>query len=148
MKGVSPLVATVLLIVIVVSLGGVIFSWMSGFTTQSTNRMQNRTAEVVDCTGAATKIEAVYLRNGTNASVRAVVQNTGTAKNIIQDARATTADGRMFDASNIPVSIKPGEVTTLVFDGLGTQNCSSFSKVSIDTACTDVGDEFDGPAIC
>ena len=58
-KGVSPLVASVLLIVIVVSLVALISGWITSFFTGTRETITNRTDTSVGCTGASAEIESV-----------------------------------------------------------------------------------------
>jgi flagellin-like protein len=141
-KGVSPLIATVLLIVIAVSMAGLIFSWINTFTAGSTKKMENRTAAVVDCSGAAVTIKEVYLQNGTSGTVRVVVQNSGYVDNVITAAAVYNSSGYNFSSSGVPVMSRRGEITNLVFTGTSIPTCNDFSNVYVATACAGIDDVF------
>ena len=76
MKGLSPLVATVLLIAISLTIIAIIMGWVTDLIRDQTGTIGNRTGEAVDCTAADIHIEDVYLNMVTNVS-RVHVRNSG-----------------------------------------------------------------------
>jgi flagellin-like protein len=141
-KGVSPLIATVILIVIVVSIGGMLFTWVKTYENHISDRTRNNTRVVMGCAGAALEIMDVYLQNGTNATARAVVKNTGQPDNLtIDDANVYNNQGQNFTANNIPMTLKRGELG-IIFFSANIQQCMNFSKVSVAATCGDATDEF------
>ncbi len=140
MKGVSPLVATVLLIVIVVSLVAIISGWITSFFTGTRETVTNRTDASVGCTGSAVDIEAVYatIANGTSGNVRAVVKNDGVVDDLsIISAQYFNTTGHNFSTTTaLPITnFVRGAIRTLQFENVSIQNCSAFSQVVVTTNC-------------
>jgi len=140
-KGVSPLVATVLLIVIVVSLVAIISGWLNSFVTDTRETVTNRTDASVQCTGASMNIETVYANfaNGTAANARAIVKNDGvTGRVSIMSAQLYNTTGSNFSAtSTLPVTdFPPGAIRTLVFENVSLPSCSAFSQIVVSTQCS------------
>lgn len=144
-KGVSPLIAAVLLIVISVTIAGLVFSWLNTFTTEAQRKVDNRTSESINCAGASIRIKEVYLQNGSNGTVRTVVENTGFVNNItISGAQVFNTTGNNFSANNTPITLNRGDIVTILFTGVSVQQCSNFSKVFVATQCGGINDVFDG----
>ena len=140
MKGVSPLIATVLLIVIVVSLVAIISGWLNAFIAGTRETVTNRTDTGVGCTGASVDIESVYasVANGTGGSIRAIVKNDGLVDELaIVSAQYINTTGHNFSTTTrLPVTNFPrGAITTLSFENVSIQNCTVFSQVIVATQC-------------
>ncbi len=149
-KGVSPLIAAVLLIVISVTIAGLVFSWLNTFTVSAQRKVDNRTGEAVNCAGASVRIKEVYMQNGTSATIRAVVENTGFVNNLtVSSAQAYNTTGHNFTANNTPIMFNKGEIATLLFTGVSMTQCANFSKVFVATTCGGINDEWsDTPKGC
>ena len=80
MKGISPIIAAVLLIALTVTIAVILNAWAGGYTSSAQSSVSNRTGELSSCSGAAIEIETVYVRGTGNAT--AVVKNTGIADNL------------------------------------------------------------------
>ena len=140
-KGVSPLIASVLLIVIVVSLVAIISGWLNTFMTDTRETVSNRTDASVQCTGASLVIETVYANfaNGTAANARAIVKNDGvTDKVSIVSAQLYNTTGSNFSVTSpMPVTdFAPGAIRTLIFENVSLPSCSAFSQVVVSTQCS------------
>lgn len=141
MKGVSPLVATVMLIVIVVSLVAMISGWLTSFFTDTRETVTNRTDTQVRCTGASLLVEAVYVSaaNGTSGNVRAIVKNDGVVDSLsIVSAQYINTTGHNFSSTTaLPLSgFSRGSIKTLLFENVSIQNCTAFSQVVVSTQCS------------
>ncbi|GEM_PF-1352273 len=149
-KGVSPLIAAVLLIVMAVTIAGLVFSWLNTFTTSTQRKVENRTSEAVNCAGASLRIREVYLQNGSAATVRVVVENTGYVNNLtISGAQVLNTTGHNFTANNTPLMFNRGEIVTVLFIGVSMTQCANFSKVLVGTQCGGINDEWtDTPKGC
>lgn len=140
MKGVSPLVATVLLIVIVVSLVALISGWLTTFFVGTRETVQNRTDTSVRCTGSSIFVESVYasVANGTSGNVRAVVKNDGLVDELtIISAQYINVTGHNFSTTTrLPITdFARGSIITLQFENVSIQNCTAFSQVVVSTNC-------------
>ncbi|MFH8080960.1 MAG: archaellin/type IV pilin N-terminal domain-containing protein [Candidatus Aenigmatarchaeota archaeon] len=80
MKGVSPLIATVLLIAFTLSIAGLLGGWLSGLTKTQTETIEKSSEETMNCTGSVLSIVDVFCGNKTpdepNA-LRIVIANEG-----------------------------------------------------------------------
>lgn len=140
MKGVSPLVAAVLLIVIAVSIVGVLSGWLTTFFVSTRETVTNRTDTQVGCTGSSLFVEAVYvaIANGTSGNVRAVVKNDGVVDGLsIVAAQYYNTTGHNFSTTTpLPISnFNRGAIRALSFENVSIQNCSAFSQVVVSTEC-------------
>lgn len=73
-KGVSPLVATVLLIAFTVAVAGVVSTWLTGFTTTSTTTIgETATTELICSYGHVAVSDLIYCSN----RIAGVITNTG-----------------------------------------------------------------------
>ncbi len=141
MKGVSPLVATVMLIVIVVSIVALMSGWLTDFFMGTRETVSNRTATSVDCTGAIMTIDAVYLQNGTFPMGKAnvVVRNEGLVDDLaITSAVLYNTTGHNFSAATVLpiINLDRGGVATIYFENLSiNENCTAFSRVVVTNQC-------------
>jgi len=150
MKGISPLIATVLLIVIVVSIGAVVMTWTSTFTATTTKTVQNKSDTAINCASASISIDEVFVINGTSGVVRAAVKNSGFVDAIvITSAQVYNSTGGNFTASDLPVgNFNVGQIVTLQFRNVSMANCSSFSRLTVASSCGGVTDSFTGSPKC
>lgn len=65
-KGVSPLIATVLLIAFTLSIAGLIGGWLSGLTKKQTESLEKSSMETMNCTGSLINIFNVVCSNTTS----------------------------------------------------------------------------------
>jgi len=136
MKGVSPLVAVVLIIAISVLLTGIIFGWLKGFTTFQTEEISNRTEDLTACSGSSIRIDDVYLDFTSNKS-RITVRNAGQLAEKIISAELLNNNGQNVSFQNQTVAIGKGEIKTIEFAINGTiQGCGQFSQVKVTTLCS------------
>ncbi len=137
MKGVSPMIAVVLLIAITVLLSGVIFGWIKLFSFTETEKISNRSEELTSCSGSAINIDDVYLDFGANKS-RVAVRNTGQLTERITSAQLLNTNGLNATLlGNQTVTISRGEVKFIEFPLNGTiSNCANFSQVKVSTICS------------
>jgi flagellin-like protein len=151
-KGISPLIAAVLLIVMAVAIAGVIIAWMSAYTKDTQADIGDKSADLVDCKGALIAIDSVYLSNGTAAaSARAIVKNVGIH---IDNLQITTGvvfntSGSSFAASNLPITdFDKGDIEIVTFANMSVGTCEDFSQVIVGTNCPDANAHYSGRPIC
>jgi flagellin-like protein len=142
MKGISPLIAAVLLIAATVSLATLIMGWLGTTTSDTTSAISNKTTEAISCSSADITVDAVYLSGTT---VRAVVKNNGFSDNLqIINATLILTSGIMNSTSStLDTDFDRGEIVSLQFrhDNLV---CANFSKVIVSTNCGSVIREYSG----
>jgi len=138
MKGLSPLISTVMLILVAVGISGLLMSWSSSLTKQQQSHITNTTGEALSCTSADAQIKYVYIDFTSNRS-RVIVQNTGLADLKIVSAKLLNNKGESANLTNttvLPMDIVRGDMKELVFNITTTINaCVNFSKVVISMNC-------------
>ena len=139
MKGVSPLIAAVLLIVIVVSIVAILSGWLTTFFVSTSETVTNRTDTSVGCSGALMSVESVYLTSGnTTASVNVAVANVGSVDGLsIISAHVYNSTGSNFSsATTLPITgFSRGAVRTLHFENMSIPSCAAYSRVIVTTQC-------------
>jgi len=150
MKGISTLLASVLLIAFTVAIATIVFSFYSSTIQSSTETVTNKTATAVDCSSASINIEDVFITGTTSATARVIVKNNGFADLTIQDAQFINKTGHNFTTSNVPLTgFNKGSIAALVFTNVNVSACpAGFSKVLVTTNCGGVSDIFDGTPKC
>jgi len=121
-KGVSPIVATAILVLISVVAGVLLWLWISGFTSAATAG-QPALAERI-------KIEAA---NGTDTSVIALVRNVGGVRVNITHVYVFNATGALIVRGTLepPVSISPGEVGRVSISWTGAPSLAPGASYTI-----------------
>ena len=152
MKGISPLLASVLLIAITVSIATLIMGWMSTVARTTEVKVENKTMQAVDCSSASITIQDVYLKagNGTGAA-SVIVSNSGQTDGlVIVSATLINTTGVSFASGSVPITnFDQGDVETLTFTSINISVCpQSFSKVIVTTDCGGVSDTFDTTPKC
>lgn len=104
MKGLSPVVATIMLIAFAVAVGGLVSIWLTGFATSTTEFTSKRGDELTLCAGARLDVDSVTATGivYSNPSSRAILNITvydGNGRNLT------------FNASNL----SPSQVTNLTW---------------------------------
>ncbi|MEM7826998.1 MAG: archaellin/type IV pilin N-terminal domain-containing protein [Candidatus Aenigmatarchaeota archaeon] len=139
MKGVSPLIAAVLLIAFTVSVAMIIMGWLSTFARTTTTNISEATETAVGCGTAGVNIEHVYV-SGTSGTI--IVRNTGFIDLQVNGMIVNTTGGTCTTSS--ATSIAKGETKALSLSGCagitGT-TCTGFSRAIVTTNCGGVGDE-------
>lgn len=155
MKGISPLIAAVLLIAFTVTIGIIVFGFLLNTTRQATTTTGNKTTEALRCSSAGIKIEDVFITGQANyTTVRLIVKNTGFTDDLsIIAAVVYNKTGVNFSTSDpLPLTdFDRGEITTLTFNNVNLSGggCpSAFSQARVATDCGGVDDTFDGTPKC
>ncbi len=147
-KGLEPIIAMVMLVVITVGAAGIIFTWTKSFTTGTQDRAERNAISAAGCSGASLLIREVYLQNGTNASARAAVQNSGYVDNLTLDfAQMFNTMGANFSAANMPMTLNRGDIEILYFTNADIPKCDNFSSITISANCG-AGYDFTGTPTC
>jgi flagellin-like protein len=131
MKGISPLVAAVLLIGVTMTIAGALAFWVSGFMTERTKAFEKRTAEYEKCIGANFDISFSFYNN-TDGTLVIYIENK--------------ADVRL-NLTGISIMLQNGTVDTRelnktlpragVWDKVEVTNVAPCEKFRILTECTE-----------
>ena len=157
MKGISQLIAAVLLIAITVAIATLVTGFVSSLTRSAQVSVENKTTEAVDCASAAISIDQVYMVG--NNTVRVVVRNSGQINDIlIYNVTVFNSTGSEFSfGTTVPVLTNFDRGTAYAFTitnpaSLGTvfgRTCpADFSKAIVTTSCGGVFAVFDKTPRC
>ena len=151
MKGISPLIAAVLLIAFTVAIATLIMGWLSSFTRSTTSSISNTTTQAVNCADARVSIREVYI-DGTGAvqDVNVIVENTGGSSVGITGLEVLNSTGSGFSTGFATVgSFNKSQLTRFTITGVGCGSCPGcFSKVILTTNCGGIGDVFTNTPKC
>jgi flagellin-like protein len=145
MKGISPLIATVLLVALTVAIASVVTTWMTTLSKEKSSVIGNKTDVAIDCTAANIDVKDVYVDFSSNIS-RTIVWNSGQVGISVTDASLFNKQGESAVLnSTLPVSLSPGSMATIRFNVSGVfSNCLNFSQVLVSTDCVGISDRFTG----
>lgn len=81
-KGVNPLIATILLLLVVMAIGGIIWSWLSGYTQTTITEADKKQKEITGCAGASfvidlSDVEPIWYGGDDHNQVKMVLLNKG-----------------------------------------------------------------------
>jgi len=126
-KGISPLVATVLLIAIAMAIAGILSYWVSNYV--STNLpASNQTQQ--DCIYADFAIYSCIYNSTTN-SITLTLQNTRTILLSDMGAYVTYTNGSLSGIMRLNVSLGAGDIKGLTLANTTTNISTGFSKIII-----------------
>jgi flagellin-like protein len=152
MKGISPLIAAVLLIAFTVAIATLVMGWFSTLTRTTTETVSNKTSESVSCSNAQIGIQDIYITAGNSAtgSARVIVKNTGFKTLGVTSLQIYNTTGHNFSSGFSGVgSFPPGSIQTFSIENVSIITCpTTFSKVIVTSNCGGVTDTFDGTPKC
>jgi flagellin-like protein len=157
MKGVSPLLAGILLIAITVTVASMASGWFTSTITTSTSSTTNKTGQGLDCSGASVSIDNVFVIGTGQQLVNATVSilNNGQTDNLrIQSAQLYNVTGNNFTANNTATLsedgvLNKGEIAILEFYNLSIAACpAAFLEVTVLTSCGGISDRFTSRPKC
>ena len=147
MKGVSPLVATVLLIAFVVAVAGIIAAWTTGFAKSQTQVVEQQSTYAITCgygsinmkslifQSASTRLAGTIENNGQislgNLTLRIVYQNA-TSQSIPLCSSASGA----VSCSSVNLSMMPSDQSSFNVTLWG----SNYDSIRVTTNCSTVSD--------
>ena len=136
-KGVSPLIAAVLLIAFTVSVSMIIMGWFSTFTRTATANISATTTEAIGCNAASINIEHVY-SSGTTGTI--VVKNTGFKDVTVQGMIVNSTGGTCSNTTGGTLS--KGSIMTLTISGCAPTDMADayFDRAIVTTDCGGVDD--------
>src|SRR3989338_43119 len=150
-KGISPLIAAVLLIAFTVAIATLAMGWFSQLTRTTTTTVSNKTTEAVACSNAQVSIDGGYLRlNATESDARVLVKNSGFSNLGITSLQVYNTTGANFSTGfGGASSLTPGSLVAYNITMASIPTCATFSKVIVTTNCGGVTDVFEStPTLC
>lgn len=149
MKGISPLIAAVLLIAFTVAIATLIMGWFSTLTRTTTTTVSNKTTEAVACSNALISIEDVYVRlNSTESDVRVIVKNSGFSTIGITSLQAYNTTGHNFSTGFGTGTLARGAVVAYNISLASIPTCATFSRVIVTSNCGGITDIFESTPRC
>lgn len=131
MKGLSPLVATVLLIAVTMTIAGLLAYWVSTFVKSGLPE-KNQTQTMQECAAASFEIyQQIY--NSTTKNLTLILQNTGGVDLSIQNVTFIYPGGSV-DTKSINQKLPSASLKSFVVSGV----TANYSEYTIFTTCPGV----------
>jgi len=137
-KGISPLIAAVLLIAFTVSISMIVMGWFGTFTRTTTTNITETSKTAVSCATASIEIDHVYVDNTANIT-KFVVENTGQVNLTVNALIVNTTGGMCINNSDTPVGA--GKMATISMSNCTGITNTTFSKALVTTSCPGITDE-------
>src|SRR3989344_7265833 len=131
MKGLSPIIAVVLLIAIAVTISIILNAWSQLIITRETSDAGNKTSEVTGCENV--EIEQIYIdfpANRTRVFMRSSGDTYATSVTLLN-----TTGGTGNNVTTLPFFLPKGQLMRFEFSNQSMASCSAFSKVIVTTNC-------------
>ena len=144
-KGISPLIAVVLLIVFTVAISTIIIGWMNDYTKKTTSDASENTDVVVSCAKQVINIPDSIGINIKNENITILVENIGQAETTIQQILTIDNDSNICSINFTDGTIAVGDIGQF-----GPTDCSAkfgagtptLTTVRATTTCGGVSDEW------
>lgn len=138
-KGVSTLVATVLLIAFTVSISMIIMGWFSSFTRSATENVSDVTLNAIGCSSGIIDFDHIYVNNLTNVATINVF-NSGQIELTINAMIVNTSGAACRSNTTTQITLLPGSSGSIT---LSTAQCAiatinDFSRALLTTSCSGV----------
>ncbi len=146
-KGISPLIASVLLIAFTLAIGAFMSSWLNDVTRKQTSEATENSRP--ECQFANLNIQNVTLANSTDKKLRIDVENTGTKNVAINNIRLIYNDDKSTYANFTRTTIYAGDLYSLTMYNT-TDNGSirpDIRKLRLVTDCPNNNIEYLGSSV-
>ena len=131
MKGVSPMVAVVILVAIVTIIGALLLSWSNFIVGGQTVKISNKTETITGCENI--EIEQIYIDFPGNRT-RVFMRSSGdTFANSV--TLLNTTGGTGINVTQLPFFLPKGQLMKFEFSNQSLSSCSSFSKIIVTNSC-------------
>ena len=149
-KGISPIIASVFLIVFTVTIATLALNWFSGYTSDITSTADTTKTSLLNCSKISPRITDVFI-SVSGQTVRATITNVGSSTLTLRSVTAYSTDGsscNMTFAGN--ANLDPGDIITATATSctIYSTNCPNFDSVVLATTCSGVGHTFKGTPTC
>lgn len=130
MKGVSPLVASVLLVAFTVSVAMLYSGWLSSFAKETSENVSLQSLSAVECSSANAKLYSIYLENSTSNSTAILVNEGGVDLQL--RAVLIVDNGSLVNSTPTPV---PKGTSVSIQIPNSSINCGKIEKASMVSNC-------------
>ena len=137
MKGISPLIASVLLIAFTLAIAGIYSGWLTSFTKDTADTVKKRSDVRVTCSYGGISLSSLqYNTTASNGNISGTVENTDIVDlgDIDIEIFFTNSTRLLVDYNK---TLKPGEKDTFSV----RINATTYDKVRAKTNCSNVFDE-------
>jgi len=144
MKGISPLIATVLLIAFTIAVGGLISIWLTGFTQTTTQSVGSQASNQITCANGGLSLSSLSYCNGYlagkitnqgtvslgNLSLTVIFTNSSNTQNLYLQLQGSSVGAISTCCSNLTLSASMIQAFNITIGGSNydtfrlTSNCS------------------------
>lgn len=134
-RGVSPLIATVLLVMIVVSIGAAVMMVIRGISEEQLDKIEVSAKEIQCGTEVKPQILSVgqnykYCLNATEGILQIMIENDGKIK--IEDWRVTIiGNTSVYDNESVFGGVDVGEIVTYTFSLKSSDTIGTYQKIRL-----------------
>lgn len=144
MKGLSPLIAEVLLIAFVITVGTIIATWVTSYSRTTVKKVNKQSNIELTCSYGSISFSTQPLCNETTETISGFVKNNGNVD--LGNIRLQIIyKNSSFSVFNLTDALSPGEIYSFNV----SVDCSSLSMIRVITNCTqpEVSDELSSDEI-
>jgi len=131
-KGISPLIAEVLLIGFTVAVASIIILWVTGFTKTSTKTISSQAETQMACIHAGIDFYGNVIYNQTSQTLSGYLQNTGNIPLGNISFQVLYDNGTVQNFQNYLLEILPTNVASFSLTGIS----SNLNMIYVSTNCT------------
>ncbi len=137
MKGISPLIASVLLIAFTLAVASIFSGWLTSFTKKTGTQIQERSDVRVTCSyGGVALSNLQYNSTASSGNLTGTIENTDIVDLGDIDIEVFFTNATRF-LSDLNKTLRPGEKDTFNF----RINTTTYDKIRVKTNCSNVFDE-------
>ena len=142
-KGISPLIATILLIAFVIAVGGILSGWLVSFTKERTEEARLKGETDIRCSYASLYISDANC-NSTSSELSFIVENTGSIDLTEFEMIIIYSNNTAFTLKVTPnsVTLNPGDIEVF-YNDTDISDCNDISQALFksDTCPSDARDK-------
>lgn len=151
-KAISPLVATVLLVVFAIGISTLILTWTQTYTKSSISTAEAKSEVIFECSSANIDVESVYMAENETSNMTVIdvdVVNTGHSPVTLLQAFVWDKAGAFCSLNITEPLLNEGETTRVSNSNcslfVNDTTCSTFDRVKVSTNCGGVFDMVTAP---
>ncbi|MCD6371093.1 MAG: hypothetical protein J7L39_00050 [Candidatus Aenigmarchaeota archaeon] len=138
MKGISPLIAAVLLIAFTVAVGGIISLWLTTFSRTTTTSVQTGTEKQIKCASTTLEINSVALSSNKIVITNLGPQEVNLTSIILSDGfttRVNYADRKLSPGASISLETNSTNYVEIPFNLTGSGAHTNLKYVVVKGLC-------------
>lgn len=144
-KGISPLIASVLLIVFTISIATLIVTWLNNYTASTTEEVDQSNQQFLECSKQRPLIDNVFANSSSSTKpiVRVAVRNAGTDSFTLKSLQVFGEDGTTCTGFGVNDRVMTvGNSSVFNFTEACAVNCTTFQLARVTTTCGPSSNEF------